>query len=86
MSAKQPTRALVLVRRGCALGFTAGAETVCARYMAGSRAWRVWCATDMLPAGSPLDERTRQIATKAEAAAYASSLIDAETTARLAWW
>lgn len=74
-----------LSRSGGAVGFTAAGEAVCARYMRGSRAWRVWCATDAAPAGRLTDERTQQIPSATDAAAYVASLIDAAVTQRLAW-
>lgn len=73
-----------LTRRGNALGFTTQGETVAGQYDARSKTWRIFVDKGWGP--SLTDGRNHTFVKKSEAIAYAETLIDPETTARLRWW
>lgn len=75
-----------ITARGNVVAFTAKDESIVAgrKSLRGVHVWTVHVEGEYGP--NLLDSRRRTFETRAEAAAYASTLADAVATERLAWW
>lgn len=76
-----------LTKQGNTVGFTANGDTITGQYMTAAKCWAVnVCSSVAGGIGSLTHPGNRRFATKADAVAYAASLIDTQKTAELAWW
>ena len=71
----------IITKKGNVVGMDEEGRSICGKYEAKSKSWKVWRDGMGLA-----DEQTRSFGTRCEAEDYALSIVDRKKTATLRWW